>query len=86
MGNGMGFAGVLLIIAAVREVLGNGSLLGIELLVTTDQGGWFQPNQLMQLAPSAFFLLGLLVWGVRFATRSRAQEQSYQQEYRATRP
>ena len=86
LGNGMGFAGVLLIIAAVREVLGNGSLLGIELQVTTDQGGWFQPNQLMQLAPSACFLLGLLVWGVRFATRSRAQEQSHQQEYRATRP
>lgn len=71
LGNGLGFAGVLLIIAAVREVLGSGSLFGVELLTAADQGGWFQPNALMQLAPSAFFLLGLLVWAVRFASRSR---------------
>ena len=77
LGNGMGFAAVLLIIAAARELLGSGSLLGVEILATTEQGGWFQTNALMQLAPSAFFLLGLLVWGVRFATRSRKAESDH---------
>lgn len=65
LGNGLGYALVLTIIGAVRELFGTGRLLGQQLLPTVEQGGWFQPLNLMLLAPSAFFLLGGLVWIVR---------------------
>ncbi|MGI9257219.1 MAG: NADH:ubiquinone reductase (Na(+)-transporting) subunit D [Gammaproteobacteria bacterium] len=65
LGNGLGYAWILLSVAAIRELLGTGSLLGYEILPLTDSGGWFEPNQLMLLTPSAFFLLALLVWMIR---------------------
>ncbi len=65
LGNGLGYAWILLLVAAIREILGSGSLLGIEVLPLTERGGWFEPNRLMLLTPSAFFLLALLVWMVR---------------------
>lgn len=65
LGNGLGYSLVLLIVGALREFLGTGALMGVPLVTTVADGGWFQPLGLMQLAPSAFFILGLLVWGVR---------------------
>ena len=65
LGNGLGYAWILLLIGAVREILGTGSLLGHELLPPIASGGWFTPNELMLLTPSAFFLLALLVWVIR---------------------
>ena len=65
LGNGLGYAWILLAVAAIRELLGSGSLLGIQVLPLTEHGGWFEPNQLMLLTPSAFFLLALLVWVIR---------------------
>jgi Na+-transporting NADH:ubiquinone oxidoreductase subunit D len=62
LGNGLGYAWVLLVVGAVRELLGSGSLFGIGILPTSDAGGWFTPNELMLLTPSAFFLVGLIVW------------------------
>ena len=65
LGNGLGYSMVLVIIGSVRELFGKGSLLGFPVLQTIDQGGWYTPMSLMLLAPSAFFLLGGLVWIVR---------------------
>ncbi|MGJ8571520.1 MAG: NADH:ubiquinone reductase (Na(+)-transporting) subunit D [Hoeflea sp.] len=65
LGNGLGYSLVLLIVGALREFLGTGALMGIPMVTTVADGGWFQPLGLMQLAPSAFFILGLLVWLVR---------------------
>ncbi len=65
LGNGLGYSLVLIIIGGVRELFGKGSLLGLQVLPTIDQGGWYTPMALMLLAPSAFFLLGGLVWLVR---------------------
>ncbi len=65
LGNGLGYALVLCALGAVRELFGTGRLLGAEILPTTERGGWFEPLNLMLLAPSAFFLLGGLVWAVR---------------------
>lgn len=65
IGNGLGYAWILLIIGAVRELLGAGTLLGWTILPLADQGGWFTPLHLMALPPSAFFLLGALIWVVR---------------------
>ena len=63
--NGLGYSLMLLMLAAVRELLGAGQLFGYQLLPLAADGGWFQPLQVMLRAPSAFFLLGLLVWAIR---------------------
>jgi Na+-transporting NADH:ubiquinone oxidoreductase subunit D len=65
LGNGAGYALILVAIGTVRELLGAGTLMGVAILPTTADGGWFTPLGLMALPPSAFFLLGLLVWIVR---------------------
>jgi Na+-transporting NADH:ubiquinone oxidoreductase subunit D len=65
LGNGLGYSGVLLLVGAVRELLGAGKLLGVSVLPTVAEGGWFEPLALMLLPPSAFFIIGFLIWGVR---------------------
>lgn len=63
--NGLGYSLMLVLIGGVRELLGAGQLLGFQVLPLQAEGGWFQPWSIMLQAPSAFFLLGLLVWMVR---------------------
>ncbi|NNL65751.1 MAG: NADH:ubiquinone reductase (Na(+)-transporting) subunit D [Myxococcales bacterium] len=65
LGNGIGYGLVLITVGSLRELLGSGSLLGVPLLPRAEDGGWFQPVALMLRAPSAFFLIGFLIWGVR---------------------
>lgn len=77
LGNGLGYAIVLVMVGTVREVLGTGKLLGETVLLTTAEGGWFQPLALMLLPPSAFFLIGLLIWGIRTWKTAQAESQEY---------
>lgn len=73
LGNGAGYAIVLILVGTLRELLGSGTVLGYTVLRRTADGGWYTPNELMLLAPSAFFIIGLLVWYVNWAKRrSRA--------------
>ncbi|MDP0563468.1 MAG: NADH:ubiquinone reductase (Na(+)-transporting) subunit D [Candidatus Endonucleobacter sp. (ex Gigantidas childressi)] len=65
LGNGFGYGCVLMVVAFFRELLGAGKLFGIEIMTTVSNGGWYNPNGLMLLAPSAFFLIGLLIWVIR---------------------
>ena len=65
IGNGLGYAWILLLIGTVRELFAAGTLMGYTVLPLAQDGGWFTPLALMALPPSAFFLLGLLVWAVR---------------------
>jgi len=65
IGNGLGYAILLLLVAFARELLGSGKLFGITILQRTQDGGWYEPNGLMLLAPSALFILGLLIWLLR---------------------
>ncbi len=65
IGNSLGFAFVLILVASLRELLGAGQLMGVQVLTPVAEGGWYQPNGLMVLAPGAFFILGLLVWVLR---------------------
>jgi Na+-transporting NADH:ubiquinone oxidoreductase subunit D len=65
IGNGLGYSLILLLVAFFRELLGAGKLLGITILPTTTEGGWYLANGLMLLPPSAFFLIGLLIWALR---------------------
>jgi Na+-transporting NADH:ubiquinone oxidoreductase subunit D len=65
LGNGLGYTLVLLATALVRELLGAGKIFGLTLLPLVTDGGWYLPNGLMLLAPSAMFIIALLVWALR---------------------
>ncbi|MEE9339252.1 MAG: NADH:ubiquinone reductase (Na(+)-transporting) subunit D [Methylococcaceae bacterium] len=65
LGNGAGYSLILIIVAFFRELFGSGKLLGIEIFPLTKDGGWYDPNGLMLLPPSAFFIIGLIIWAFR---------------------
>ena len=65
IGNGLGYAALLLIVAFARELLGAGKLFGVQVLPLVADGGWYEPNGLMLLAPSALFLVALVIWALR---------------------
>ena len=65
IGNGLGFSLVLIAVGTIRELLGSGSLLGFEIFQLAQNDGWFVPFQIMLLPPSAFFIIGFLIWLVR---------------------
>ena len=65
LGNGLGYSLILLIVGFIRELLGQGTLFGWNILTPIDAGGWFQPLGVMLLAPSAFVIHGLLIWVIR---------------------
>jgi len=65
LGNGFGYSLVLIIVAFIRELFGAGALMGYQIFALAHEGGWFQENNLFLLAPSAFFIIGFLVWAIR---------------------
>ena len=65
LGNGFGYSMVLIFVSVIRELLGSGTLMGYRILELAHEGGWYQENALFLLAPSAFFIIGGLVWGIR---------------------
>jgi Na+-transporting NADH:ubiquinone oxidoreductase subunit D len=65
IGNGLGYGFVLITVGFFRELFGSGKLFGMEVLPLVSEGGWYQPNGMMLLAPSAFFLIGFMIWVVR---------------------
>jgi Na+-transporting NADH:ubiquinone oxidoreductase subunit D len=65
IGNGLGYALILLLVGFVRELSGAGTFFGVEVLTLTKNGGWYEPNGLMLLAPSGLFLIALIIWGLR---------------------
>jgi Na+-transporting NADH:ubiquinone oxidoreductase subunit D len=62
VGNGAGYALVLVAIGFVRELAGAGRVFGRVVLPLASEGGWYEPNGLMLLAPSGLFILALIVW------------------------
>ena len=62
VGNALGYSLILIIVAFFRELVGAGKLLGYPILSPVNEGGWYVPNGLFLLSPSAFFIIGLLVW------------------------
>jgi Na+-transporting NADH:ubiquinone oxidoreductase subunit D len=65
IGNGLGYSLILIVVAVIRELFGSGSLLGYQIFETVNNGGWYQPNGLLLLAPSAFIIIGLTIWVIR---------------------
>jgi Na+-transporting NADH:ubiquinone oxidoreductase subunit D len=65
IGNGLGYSAMLVVLGVIRELFGSGKLLGYSILPTVNDGGWYQPNGMLLLPPSAFFLIGLIIWALR---------------------
>nr|WP_321982265.1 NADH:ubiquinone reductase (Na(+)-transporting) subunit D [uncultured Cohaesibacter sp.] len=65
IGNGLGYSFILMLVGVVRELFGSGSLFGITILKTVNNGGWYVPNGLLLLPPSAFFIIGMIIWAFR---------------------
>jgi len=65
IGNGLGYTVLLVIVAVIRELFGSGTLMGVEILPLVSAGGWYVPNGLLLMPPSAFFIIGLLIWALR---------------------
>lgn len=65
IGNGLGYSLILIIVAVIRELFGSGKLLGYEVMPLANEGGWYTANGLLLLAPSAFFIIGFLIWLLR---------------------
>jgi Na+-transporting NADH:ubiquinone oxidoreductase subunit D len=76
-GNGLGYSAVLLVVAFVRELIGQGTLFGATVMPAVEDGGWYQPLGFMLLAPSAFFILGLLIWALRTWQTAQIEPNPY---------
>lgn len=75
IGNGIGYSLVLLLVGIFRELFGAGKLFNITILRTVNDGGWYLPNGLMLLPPSAFFIIGLLIWVLRSWKTDQAEKE-----------
>ena len=76
-GNALGYSFVLIVVAVTREFFGTGGLLGVQILPKVTEGGWYYPNGLMMLAPSAFFIIGLLIWAIRSLRPAQVEKPEY---------
>jgi len=77
IGNGLGYSFILLVLGFTRELIGAGSLFGMPILEKVTDGGWYIPNGLMLLPPSAFFLIGLIIWGIRAAKPAQVEKDDF---------
>jgi len=78
LGNGLGYSAILITVATIRELLGAGTLLGYPILELVSNGGWYEANGMMLLPPSAFFIIGLLIWAIRSWRKQQVEKPEYQ--------
>lgn len=78
IGNGLGYGLILMLVGVIRELFGSGSLFGITILQTVNNGGWYVPNGLLLLPPSAFFVVGLIIWAFRSWKPQQVEVREYE--------
>ena len=81
IGNGLGYSFVLMVVGFFRELLGAGSVFGFTVLPTIQNGGWYVPNGLLLLPPSAFFIIGLLIWVLRSVNPEQVEENEFKMKH-----
>ncbi|MDH3841840.1 MAG: NADH:ubiquinone reductase (Na(+)-transporting) subunit D [Chromatiales bacterium] len=77
LGNALGYSLILIVVAICRELFGAGTLMGVRILPVASDGGWYVPNGLMLLPPSAFFIIGLMIWAVRSWKREQVEKAEF---------
>ncbi|USD38418.1 NADH:ubiquinone reductase (Na(+)-transporting) subunit D [Ferrimonas sp. SCSIO 43195] len=71
LGNSMGYGVILIGVGFVRELLGSGTLFGYEVITTAENGGLYLANEMFKMPPSAFFLIGLMIWAIHVIQRKK---------------
>lgn len=77
VGNGLGYGLVLMFVGFFRELLGAGTLFGQEILPLVTNGGWYPANGLLLLPPSAFFIIGILIWIIRTFDKNQIEAPEF---------
>ncbi len=77
IGNGLGYSAMLVVLGIIRELFGAGKLLGYTILPVVNDGGWYLPNGMLLLPPSAFFLIGLIIWGLRMWKKEQLEAPDF---------
>ncbi|WP_185753285.1 NADH:ubiquinone reductase (Na(+)-transporting) subunit D [Stutzerimonas stutzeri] len=77
IGNGLGYSAMLIALGIIRELTGAGKLMGYTILPAVNDGGWYLPNGMMLLPPSAFFLIGLFIWGIRAWKKEQVEKPAF---------
>ena len=77
LGNTLGYSLILLVVGVVRELFGSGTLMGVEVLPVVAEGGWYAPNGMMLLPPSAFFIIGVFIWVLRSFKIEQIEEEEH---------
>ena len=75
LGNALGYSLILLVVGVFRELFGSGTLFGVEMFALAAEGGWYAPNGMMLLPPSAFFIIGFFIWGLRTWKTDQVEEE-----------
>lgn len=78
IGNGLGYSAMLLVLGVIRELLGSGKLFGVEILPLVSDGGWYVACGIMLLPPSAFFLIGLIIWALRGFKANQREKNEFE--------
>jgi len=77
IGMGLGYSMILIGVAVIRELFGAGTLLGLTILNPVSTGGWYEPNSLLLLPPSAFFIIGGFIWVLRTVKRRQREKVAF---------
>ena len=77
IGNGLGYSAMLIVLGIIRELFGAGKLMGYTILPVVNDGGWYLPNGMLLLPPSAFFLIGLIIWGLRMWKKEQLEQPDF---------
>ena len=77
VGNGLGYSLILMVVAFIRELLGAGKLWGYQVLPVSTEGGWYVANGMMLMPPSAFFLIGMIIWVIRAWKKSQVEKPEF---------
>ena len=76
LGNALGYSLILLVVGFFRELFGVGTLFGVEIFSVANEGGWYVPNGMMLLPPSAFFIIGFFIWLLRAWKTDQIEEEN----------
>ena len=76
IGNGIGYSVVLIFVGIFRKLFGSGKLLGYNIMTPISEGGWYQPNGMALLSPSAFFLIGIFIWILRTVKKDQVESSN----------
>ena len=77
IGNGLGYSAMLMLLAFIRELFGAGKLWGYEVFKVSTDGGWYVANGVMLMPPSAFFLIGLIIWALRTWKKNQVEKAEF---------